>query len=103
MCEPIISMATAVATLPIGARVPVCILALATQIETQAFVVEATDLVAALERLRDECRLLMDTYTEIETSIVKTSKAADRVLEEIRPTLCGRGGSGLRDETENEQ
>ncbi len=95
MCEPILSMATAVATLPVGARVPFCILALATKIETQAFVVEATDLVAALERLREECRGLMDTYAEIEASIAKTSKAVDRFLEDIQPvwddtyTLCG--------------
>lgn len=80
-------MATAVATLPAGARVPVCILALATQIETQAFVVEATDLVAAFESLRLRVQALRNRYAEIATEIATAQTSVDRVLEEIR-TMC---------------
>jgi len=85
-------MATAVATIPIGARVPVCILALATKIETQAFVVEATDLVAAFESLRLGIQALLDRYTEIEASVATTQKSVERFLEEVWDdayTLCG--------------
>ncbi len=88
-------MATSVATLPVGARVPFCILALATKIETQSFVVEATDLVAALEQLQLEFESLRKRYADIEASVAKTHKLVDRFLEDIQPVwddtynLCG--------------
>jgi len=93
--KSIISMATAVASVPVGARVPFCILALAIRIETQAFAIDATDLVAAFEELQLGVRTLLDKYIEIETSIAKTHKAVDRFLEDIQPVwddaynLCG--------------
>lgn len=88
-------MATAVATVPVGARVPFCILALAIRIETDAFILEATDLVAAIESLQLGFQSLKEKYNEIEVSIAKTHILVNRFLEDIQPVwddaynLCG--------------
>lgn len=88
-------MATAVARIPQGTNVPICILGLAMRIETNAFVAEMMKIIVALERLNAQTHTLMDKYIEIEEKVTETQKSAQRLWEDIQPVwddsynLCG--------------
>lgn len=80
---------------PTRVAIPFCILPLVMQIETQAFVAEASVLLSALESLCTETEVLITQFNLIEIMVARAQTTVDRMIADTQPVwddsynLCG--------------